>query len=634
MDQYLQTLTRYWGYTGFRTIQRDIIESIEQGKDTIALMPTGGGKSITFQVPGMTKEGVTLVITPLIALMKDQVQQLNDIDIPAVSIHAGMSQYEIKSLLNKCIHGDIKFLYCSPERIRTPLFLNRVEKIPFNLIAIDEAHCISEWGHDFRPSYLLIADIRDKLRQNVPFLALTATATKDVVQDISSRLGFQDFNLIKMSFKRENLTYTVLHTENKLGDIGKIIKAQKGTGIIYLRSRKKTEELTRILRKYQVSCDYYHAGLSMEIREKRQADWQNNQIRIIICTNAFGMGINKPDVRFVIHADLPDTLEAYFQEAGRGGRDGKEAIAYCLYHDQDIKKLETRIETRYPPIEEIKKVYDKLFNQQEIAYGEGADLCIDFSIANFASYAKMQLQVIHSSLILLQQEGYLEFTENLNTPSKLIFLVDREALYKFQIQNQKFESFIKLLLRSYSGLFTQYTGINEDQLARIANTSRDVIYEYLKKLSSLGIIQYIPAKKGPMIYFLHNRIPSKDLQIAPAIYRKRKEHYKKKIAHVVHYIKSVSKCRSQLLLDYFDDKHSQRCGSCDNCQTRNIINLSQYEFDMVAVKLKEILQNPHFIEDIPDKINLSKHRTLKVIKYLLDTEKIINTEDNRIVWNR
>ncbi len=634
MDKYLQTLTRYWGYTRFRELQKEIIDSIDKGHDTLALMPTGGGKSITFQVPGMTLEGVTLVITPLIALMKDQVQHLTDIKIPAIAIHAGMSQNEIKSILNKCIHGEIKFLYCSPERIHTSLFLSRIERIPINIVAIDEAHCISEWGHDFRPSYLHIAKLREKLNEETPFLALTATATKDVTEEIITQLKFRNPNLIKMSFKRDNLTYTVTHSENKLHDIGKIIKKHNGTGIIYLRSRKKTEELTHILKKYNISCDFYHAGLAMDVRERKQADWQYDKIRIMICTNAFGMGIDKPDVRFVIHADLPDSLEAYFQEAGRCGRDGHNATAYCLYNENDIKKLEKRIEVRYPPIEKIKTVYDKLFNYYQISYGEGVDHCVDFDLYDFAHFSKIELQTIHNSLLILQMEGYIELTDNINNPGKVMFLVSREELYKFQIQNKDFESFIKLLLRSYTGLFSQYTGINEKKLAQTAKTTHKVIYEYLKRLNSLNIINYIPQKKGPMLFFIHNRMPSKDLQISPSIYTQRKQHYKKKIEHVKNYVESISKCRSQILLEYFDDKNSRRCGTCDNCQARNEINLSKYEFDIIAEKLKDILTTPYFIEDIPEKLNYNKHRTLKVIKYLLDAEKIINTDDNRIVWSQ
>jgi ATP-dependent DNA helicase RecQ len=633
MNKYEQILTKYWGYSKFRPLQESIIQSVMDKKDTLALMPTGGGKSITFQVPSMAKEGICIVITPLIALMKDQVENLTKRGIKAIAIYSGMTKNEIDIALENCIYGHVKFLYISPERLATEIFSVRVKHMNVNLIAIDEAHCISEWGYDFRPSYLKIADIRE-LIPDVPFLALTATAIPKVVDDIQEKLGFKEKNVFRKSFERKNIVYLVRELDDKDNYLIETIKKVKGSGIIYVRNRKKTRETALFLQKNKISADYYHAGLSNEIRSKKQDDWKVGKIRVMVSTNAFGMGIDKADVRFVIHLEMPDSIESYFQEAGRGGRDEKKAVAVLLYNNSDKLKIQQRVLRTFPDIKDIKAVYHALGNYFQIPYGGGKFMSFDFVISDFAKNYNFNLIMIHNSIKILQREGYIVLTDELYSLSKLHFLVGRDDLYKFQIANAKFDGFIKLILRSYEGLFSDYVNINESSLAKKANISIEVVFEYLNKLKQLGVVNYIPQKKNPFIVFTEERLEDKSLYISKENYDFRKNRYIERINSMLHYASSNNKCRSQILLNYFGDNNPERCGQCDVCTRRNELDLSKYEFDLILDKLKEKLQHNFVtIEELVSDNHKDKEKNLKVIQWLLDNNKIIKNEQDLLTWN-
>ncbi|MBE9467342.1 MAG: RecQ family ATP-dependent DNA helicase [Bacteroidetes bacterium] len=633
MDKYQKILTKYWGYPNFRPLQDDIIKSIGEGKDTLALMPTGGGKSITFQVPALAKDGICIVITPLIALMKDQVENLKQRDIKAVAIFSGMTKREIDIALDNCIYGDIKFLYLSPERLGTDLFKARLQNMKVNLLAVDEAHCISQWGYDFRPSYLKIAEIRSLIPE-IPVLAVTATATPDVVEDIQERLCFKEKNVLQKSFERKNLIYIVRKIEDKQKYLLKILTSINGTGIVYVRSRKKTREISSFLEKNRISSDYYHAGLSNESREKKQQAWKSRKNRIIVSTNAFGMGIDKSDVRIVVHLDLPDSIEAYFQEAGRAGRDGKKAYSVILYHNLDKIKLKQRIARSFPDIKEIIKTYNALGNYFQIAIGSGKDLVLDFNLIDFSSRYKLNVLIAYNSLKILEREQYIQLTDELNNPSKVHFLYSKDDLYKFQVANANYDKFIKLLLRSYSGVFKNFVAIDEKKLAKKSNTDITIIKKYLQGLNNNKIIRYIPQKKTPLIIYTEERLEEKALFISKKKYLERKKRFTQRIDAMLNYADSDNKCRSQLLLNYFGEKNAYRCGKCDVCQKRNELNLSKYEFDLILEEIKKILKDQTAtIDYLVDNISIKKEgKSLKVIQWLLDNEKIRYTENKKLAW--
>lgn len=632
MNQFEQILHRYWGYNSFRSIQEEIIQSIFDGRDTLALMPTGGGKSITFQVPALAKEGICIVVTPLIALMKDQVENLKKRGIKATSIHSGMSRHEIEVELDNCAYGEYKFLYLSPERLDTELFKVRLRKLNVNLIAIDESHCISQWGYDFRPSYLKIAELRGIL-PDTPFLALTATATPEVANDIQERLKFKEKNLIKMSFERKNLVYLVRNVEDKNKYLIKIINSIPGSGIVYARNREKTKEIALMLKKEGISADFYHAGLSNDMRSIRQDDWQKGKIRVMVSTNAFGMGIDKPDVRFVIHIDLPDSPEAYFQEAGRAGRDLNLAYAILLYNESDKSKIDQRIEANFPETDEIKRTYQALGSFLNIAIGAGKGEVYDFNLMDFASTYKLNTVKTYNSLKFLEREGYIELTDELDNPSRLIFLVNRQDLYKYQVANAEMDKFIKVILRAFAGVFSQYINIDEAYVARASGISLQMVIENLKKLSKQKIINYIPRKKTPLIIFTEERLDEKNLLLSHENYQLRKERFLKRIDAMVIYSSESTKCRSQYLLEYFGDKDSYRCGKCDVCTSRNELDMSKIEFDKILEKIKEILTTkPLTIETLVDSIKQNPDKILKVVHFLLDNKKIIRNEEGLLCW--
>ena len=607
MEKFTQILTRYWGYTKFRPLQLEIIQSVAEGNDTLGLMPTGGGKSITFQVYSLSQEGVCIVITPLIALMKDQAENLTRKGIKALAIHSGMTLPEIKIALDNVVWGDYKFLYISPERIATQRFRERVKDMKINLIAVDEAHCISQWGYDFRPSYMKIPELREFV-PDVPILALTATATPKVVKDIQDKLDFKRENVHSTSFARENLVYLVREREDKIKYLIQTLQKVKGSGIVYVRSRKACREVAGVLLRNNISADYYHAGLKTEARNNKQDLWKKGKVRVVVATNAFGMGIDKPDVRFVAHIDPPDSLEAYFQEAGRAGRDGKKAVAVLLFNNADTLKLKKHVTTTFPEPDNIKRIYEALANYFQVAEGYGKGQAFDFNMGAFCAAYKFQVTMAYNSLKLLQREGYVEFTDEIDSPSRIHFTVNRDDLYKFQVANASFDGFIKLLLRSYTGLFTGYVNIDEELLSKRAGIDGETAYKFLKHLKSQKIIDYIPQKRTPYIVFAKERLNINRVSISKENYDNRKKDYLERVEAVIRYATSQTKCRSQALLEYFGEDDSPRCGKCDVCEERNILDLSKYEFDLIAGQVKKILATPCNYEELIIKLKGNQGR--------------------------
>jgi ATP-dependent DNA helicase RecQ len=632
IEQCRKILTRYWGFTSFKPLQEDIIRSVIEGRDTLGLMPTGGGKSITFQVPALAKEGTCLVITPLIALMKEQVNRLNSLEIRSLMIHSAMTKEEIDITIENCIYGDYKFLYVSPERISTQLFQGKAGRLNLSLVAIDEAHCISQWGYDFRPSYLKIATLRDKISPDVPFLALTATATQNVIEDIMDKLAFREKNVLRTSFERKNISYLVRQVEEKGTYLVKTLNKVGGSGIVYVRSRKRCKEVAEMLAGQGIEADFYHAGLSDELRDKKQASWTLGKTRVIVATNAFGMGIDKPDVRFVIHWDVPDSIENYFQESGRAGRDNKPAYAVLLFSPSDKTRLNDSLRQKFPAVEKIKDTYEALCNFLMVPLGAGKDNVFDFNIAEFVSRYRLPVIETFNSLAFLQREGYVEFTEEINNPSRVHFIVGRDDLYKFQVANESFDGFIKLLLRSYTGMFTEFVVINEETLSKKAAITRDTVYQYLVKLSSMNIIRYIPGKKTSLVIFTEERLMRKALMISPDNYLHVKEKYSARLEKMIDYAESKNRCRSVMLLEYFGEE-SDRCGTCDVCRERNELDLSKYEFDIILEEIKVILseKNPDS-EELVAMISYPEEKVIKVIRWLLDHNKILQDSNHRLNW--
>jgi ATP-dependent DNA helicase RecQ len=612
-------------------MQEEIIQSVLEGKDTLGLMPTGGGKSLTFQVPALALEGICIVITPLIALMRDQVENLKKKQIKALAIHSGLTRDEIDIALNNCLYGDFKFLYLSPERLAAEIFRVRVQEMNVNLITVDEAHCISQWGYDFRPSYLKIAELRSLL-PGVPVLALTATATSVVVEDIQDKLLFRNKNVFKSSFYRENLIYAVKTTENKDADVKDLAKKMSGSGIVYVRSRKKCMDLASLLTRQGISASFYHAGLPYEQRSDRQMGWTIGKTRIMVATNAFGMGIDKPDVRFVIHADLPDSPESYFQEAGRAGRDGKRAFAVLLFSPDDRLTAEQRFRSNFPDLETIKKVYSALGNFLGVPIGSGKGAVYDFSISDFGSAFKIDLHAAFSSLKILEREGYIELTEEINSPSRLKFVSGRDDLYKFQIANASFDAFIKLILRSYTGVFNEYTVIDENSLARKASVDLDVVMHYLVKLSQLGIIKYVKQKRTPMVVYIEERLDEKSLYISKENYKLRKERYWERTEAMLLYASSLETCRSQQLLKYFGESESEACGVCDACKRKREKELQQEEIDLIREEVKGILAlEPVRPDDLLNRLAFNREKVIQVIQWMLDNDLAAYTGDQKLM---
>lgn len=611
-------------------MQASIIESLDQGKDTLGLMPTGGGKSITFQVPALQMEGVCLVISPLIALMNDQVERLKQLGIKAHAIHSGMSFQEINVVLDNAVYGAYKLLYISPERINTEAFKVKVHQINVSFITVDEAHCISQWGYDFRPSYLLIAELR-KLLPEVPVLALTATATPEVVADIQDKLLFKSYNAIQDDITRENLIYFVRRSDSKIADLSKVVRSIKGSGIVYMRSRRKTKEVAEQLRREGIIADFYHAGLTYENRNLQQEKWTRGETRIMVATNAFGMGIDKPDVRFVIHMDLPDSPEAYFQEAGRAGRDEKKAYAILLVNDYDRTIARQRFASAFPEIAAIKRIYNSLGNFLQIPLGGGKGIAYDFNLFDFSSAYKLNTLLAFNALKSLEKEGYIELTDEVNNTSRIHFILERDDLYKFQVKNRKFDGFIKLLLRSYTGLFSDYAKIDEDILAKRANISRDLIYQYLTALSKVKVISYIPARKSPLVIFIEERLDDKSLHISYESYQERKERYEKRMNAMLEYALSVDNCRNNLLLKYFGQAPGKPCGECDVCKSRLEDETSPERLEQIKNELLELLSlNPQYLGELQETLEIKEQTIESIVRTLLDQEKVHYLEDGRL----
>jgi len=630
-----QLLLKYWGYNEFRPLQEDIINSVLDGKDTLALLPTGGGKSICFQVPAMAKEGICVVISPLIALMKDQVDNLTKRGIKAVEIYSGMTKREIDITLDNCVYGNIKFLYISPERIETPILKERLIKMNVNLIAIDESHCISQWGYDFRPSYLNIAKLKS-IKPDTPFIALTATATPNVVIDIQKQLEFKVENVIQKSFERKNVAYIVLREENKFARLLKILNTIKGTSVVYVRSRKSTKETAAFLIRNGISADYYHAGLTNEERSLKQSNWVHNITRVIVSTNAFGMGIDKPDVRSVIHLELPDSLEAYFQEAGRAGRDEQKAYAVLLFEEANRLDIEQRTKNSFPPIEEIKQVYQALANHYQIPIGAALNENYSFNIVEFSHKYNLPVFTVFNCLKFLEKENYLILTEPNYTPSRVKIELNKSALYEFQVKNRKHDGLLKALLRSYAGLFDDFVKINENDLAKIFKKDRLSIVSSLKYLNQLEVITYLEQTSLPQIIYTTERLSIDDVRISKQNYHDRKEITITKMEAVIGYATAMHKCRSQILLNYFGEKDSYRCGICDVCIERNKLDLSDIEFTSVSEQIKTIVkENPVAITQLVSKITgVRDDKTVKVIQWLMENDKLITNNDNLLEWRK
>ena len=561
---YLDILHKYWGYPDFRGIQREIIESIGAGKDTLGLMPTGGGKSLTFQVPALVQEGVCIVITPLIALMKDQVEHLRHKGIAAAAIYSGMSRDAIVTTLENCIFGGVKLLYISPERISSDIFQIKLKHMKVSFITVDEAHCISQWGYDFRPSYLQIAVIR-KLVPNVPILALTATATPNVIDDIQERLGFTEKNVFRMSFERKNLAYVVRQAEDKEAEMVHILQSIPKTAIVYCRSRKRTKEVAQLLMQYGISATWYHAGLEPAVKDQRQSEWQHDKVRVMVATNAFGMGIDKADVRVVVHMDCPSSLEAYFQEAGRAGRDGQKAYAVLLYNGHDNRTLQKRIEDTFPPKEYVQQVYEHLAYFYQIGVNSGEGCTFEFPIDKFCATFKHFLIRANAALILLQRAGYIDYEPNPDNNARVRFLLRRDDLYRLDSLSEKENDVVISLLRNYGGLFTDYGYVDESYIAQEAGLDRNQTYMVLVNLSKKRIIDFIPRKSIPLISYKRDRVDGSDVILDKSVYEERKEQFQKSINSVINYAQNDRVCRSRQLLYYFGEKKSVDCEQCDVC---------------------------------------------------------------------
>ncbi len=623
-------LKEYWGYDSFRPLQEDIIYSVLDGKDTLALLPTGGGKSICFQVPAMLKEGLCLVISPLIALMKDQVESLRRKNITAFAIYAGMTRKEVIRVLEIAGEKNCKFLYLSPERLETRLFLEYLPSLNISLIAIDEAHCISQWGYDFRPPYLRIATLRDELHA-VPVLALTASATEKVQDDIMDRLRFSGRHVFRQSFARPNLSYSVFNADTKITRLVEILNSVPGSSIIYCKSRKRTRDTAEQLLSYGIHADFYHAGLSNEERGNKQEAWISNKIRTIVCTNAFGMGIDKPDVRLVIHLDSPDCLENYYQEAGRAGRDQNKAYAVLLYQDHDILLLKQQPDLRFPEIDKIRIVYQAVMNFLQIPSGMGEGNYYDFDLQEFIGRFKLDTLLVINSLKVLEQQGFISFNEQVFLPSRVEFICNKESLYQFEISQPALEPLIKSLLRSYEGIFDRSVSVNEKSIAYLLRKQPGEVKQELLQLHQYAVIDYQPQKDSPQLFFLQNRIKAEDLRIDGKQYAERKQDYTQRINAFIEYIHSIT-CRSSFIGSYFGDHQLADCGVCDNCLARKKTALSKQEFSSIAdAVLAAVTGNPVDSKTLLFRLkNIPKEKAWKVIEFL-QAEKQITVNETGLI---
>ena len=635
MDRYHEILKKYWGYDAFRPLQEDIIRSVGAGRDTLALMPTGGGKSLTFQVPTLAMDGLCLVVTPLIALMKDQVDNLRRRGIKATAVYMGMTTTEIDTQLDNCIFGDYKFLYLSPERLTTERFLTKLRAMHVCLLAVDECHCISQWGYDFRPSYLRIADIREALPPDVPVLALTATATPRTVDDIQEKLHFRAPNVLRKSFARPNLTYLVRHCDDKLSQLIRILQRMHGSAVVYVRSRQRTAEIASALHAEGITATFFHAGLSREKKSERQRAWMDGQLRVMVATNAFGMGIDKPDVRLVVHIDIPSSLEEYFQEAGRAGRDGNAAQAVALCDALDVPRLRNRISNEYPDRELILRVYDALGSHLGIASGYGLFTRHSFSLEAFCTIHRFSFIHAYHALKILELSGYLLYEEEPENASRVRILVTREDLYDLAHNTPHTDIVLRELLRSYSGLFADYAFIDEELLASRGQITRAEVCEALIQLSRAHIISYIPRRDTPRITFTRSREEPRHVRIPRSAYEDRLDRSRERIKHVIEYITDDRHCRSRLLLRYFGEPHTADCGRCDVCRNRTSSSLVQRELNAVRDTLVTLLRDraPQSIDAIVSRLPLSPEKNFQALRYLLANDAHFRLTDGLISFN-
>lgn len=625
----ISILKQYWGHDGFRPLQEEIIQSVLEKRDTLALLPTGGGKSICFQIPAMMLPGICIVVTPLIALMKDQVQHLKDIGIEAVAIYSGLKPREVDIILDNCIFGHIKFLYLSPERLYSELVQERIKHMPVNLFAIDEAHCISQWGYDFRPPYLQLGKLKE-LHPDVPFLALTATATTAVIADIQDKLQFKQKNVFVKSFLRDNLGYMALEEENKAGRMIRIIQKLGGSGVVYVRNRRETQEVAHYLVNNGISADFYHAGLLGKERDSKQEAWMQNRTRVIVATNAFGMGIDKSDVRFVIHLDIPESLEAYYQEAGRAGRDGKKAFPVLLYQQGDKDRLLKNVKLSFPSVAFIQQVYHHLCNHFQIPYGAGEGLTFDFDVVAFIKKYKIETIPTLSALKFLEKDGWLALSEAVFIPSRFKFEVNHQELYKIQVQYERYDKLIKAILRSYGGVFDDYITINEYEFAKKLGVSYEQIVSLIHALVQMEIASYIPPTDAPQLSFLQDRVDYKNLYVDHVFIRERQQVKIAQVEAMLNYIEH-STCRSQSLLHYFGEQNSLFCQVCDLCLIRNHKVMMHHNIKLEIERI--LLSKPQTIQDLIGQISLGDDEIkLGVVRSLIDNHKIRIVED-LYFWN-
>lgn len=630
----LETLTTYWGFSSFRSLQEEIILSVVNKTDTLALLPTGGGKSITFQVPALMQDGICIVVSPLIALMKDQVTRLRRNGIAAGAIYSGMTVDEIESVYNNCIYEKFKFLYVSPERLETDAFRHLIAQLNVNLLAIDEAHCISQWGYDFRPPYLKIAEVRNIIPKT-PILALTATATPVVVQDIVDKLNLHNANVLKSGFTRKNLSYSIYREYDKSSKLLEVLKKVKGSSIVYVRSRRKCRELSEIIEKNGIKSTYYHAGLGDKERAKRQEKWTLNHITNIVATNAFGMGIDKPDVRLVVHYDLPDSIESYFQEAGRAGRDGKIAGGLVLYNNDDITNSTNRLKSSFPEISYVKNVYNAICNFFQIPEGGGKDIGYDFNIADFCNNYSLKILEVYNAIKILEREGFVYYIESSGQYSKITMNVNKTELYRFQVENASLDNLIKEILRSYSGIFTEFININELLIAKRANMTKEQVINKLKYLHNLKIIKYIPVKFSPQIVLTSERLGLKNIEFEQNNYNRQKKSAEKRLQALLDFLSNSIECRSTQLLAYFGETNKQRCGICDVCRKKNKTQLNEVEFNTISSFIEEKIkpEPKHLYQLIAIGSDFDEEKLIQTIQWMLDNGKLIRDKDEKLKWN-
>lgn len=622
----LSILQQYWQHAQFRPMQEEIIQSVLDGKDTLALLPTGGGKSICFQVPALLTEGLCLVISPLIALMQDQVNNLLQKDIPAVALHGGLTYYEVKQVLQQATSGIYKFLYLSPERIETQLFKEYLPALSVSLLVVDEAHCVSQWGYDFRPPYLRIAALRKEI-PDVPVIALTASATPVVQEDIIQKLGFVNGQVFRQSFERTNLSYSCFQVDSKINKTIDILRSINGSSIVYCNSRKQTKELSHLLNLEQISADFFHAGLTQEIRKQKQENWIHNQTRVMVCTNAFGMGIDKPDVRTVIHFDVPDSLESYYQEAGRAGRDGRKAYAVLIYRNENLATLHELADKRFPPIPEIKRIYQALADYLQIPVGIGEGQYYDFDLFGFTkNFSLDTLQVIHT-LKVLEQEGHITFSESIFLPAQVNFICSREQIHLFEETYPEKEPLLKCLLRSYEGIFDNRVSVYEKQLARLCRLTMEEIISQLKQLQSFGIIEYLPQKDTPQIHFVLNRASASYLQINQDRYLERKKIFAARVDNMTQYVNLKNNCRSRYISNYFGDNELKDCGICDNCLERKRKELSPEEFQQIQKRIDQCIQQNNPLEQLFRQLSVFNKDKIWTVLEFLQQEGLINIDE-------